>query len=700
MFARLGRLIVAHPWRVIATWIVAAIVIVATAPTLPTSSQESDFLPSHYESIKALDLQAKAFPAAFTPSVIAVVSRQDGKALTDADSTKVTQLAKGIEGRDIPNVERVVAGEASPNHLVQTVALQMPDLTQSNQEALMDSVEQLRNELKPLVRGSGLRVETTGQVAQSYDQREASGNADAIVAFGTVLLIVLLLLVIFRSPIIALLPIVVIGIVSGVANGLIADLNKGFGMQADSSISSLLIVVLFGVGTDYILFLLFRYRERLRAGDDKKVGMVNAVSRVGEAIASAAGVVIVAFLAMTLSSLSFFRSMGPSLAVAVGVTLVAGLTLVPAIVSLLGPRAFWPSKTWRREPEAARFGAIGDAMARRPALWAAVSGGVMVLLALGAITFNPTFDLNSGSTPDTAESQIALVQLKRGLPPGATEPTDVYLRSDTGQRLDTAALDAFATRLKAVDGVGNVGKPQLNKAGDTADFSVVLDSAPESDRALTVVDGPLRDTAHAAAPEGTTALVGGITSVFVDIRAAMNRDYSVVFPVAALLIMLILGLMLRSLIAPIYLMASVGLGFIATLGATTLLFQGAQGEPGLIFLLPLIMYMFVVALGTDYNILMMSRLREEAKEGLSPRPALAMAIRHTGPTIAAAGLILAGSFAVLLLAGNSLLAQMGFAIAFGILVAAFAMATFFTPAVTALIGHAAWWPGHADEPEH
>src|SRR4051812_35138784 len=288
MFARLGRVIVAHPWRVIATWIVAAVAIVAPAPALPTSSQESDFLPSHYESIKALDLQAKAFPAAFTPSVIVVVTREDGKALSGADSAKVQGLAKGIEARKVPNVERVVAGQPSPNRLVQTVALQMPDITQSNQDSLLDSVETLRGDLKPLVRGSGLRAETTGQVAQSYDQREASGNADAIVAFGTILLIVVLLLVIFRSPIIALLPIVVIGIVSGVANGLIADLNKGFGMEADSSISSLLIVVLFGVGTDYILFLLFRYRERLRAGDDKKAGMVNAVSRVGEAIASAA----------------------------------------------------------------------------------------------------------------------------------------------------------------------------------------------------------------------------------------------------------------------------------------------------------------------------------------------------------------------------------------------------------------------------
>jgi RND superfamily putative drug exporter len=406
----------------------------------------------------------------------------------------------------------------------------------------------------------------------------------------------------------------------------------------------------------------------------------------------------VAFLAMTLSSLSFFKSMGPSLAIAVAVTLLAGLTLVPALVSLLGPRIFWPSKSWRSEPSAARFAAVGQRMARRPALFAGVAGAVLVLLAVGALRFNASFDLSSGSTPSTAESQVALKALTRGLPPGATDPTDVYVTSDSG-RLDEGALAAFRSRLAAVDGVGSVGQPELSKDGGAAHLGVTLTDAPESDRALSVVGGDLRDVAHETAPQGTSALVGGVTSVYVDIKAAMNRDYSIVFPVAALLIMAILALLLRSLVAPIYLMASVGLGFAATLGATTLIFQDAAGHGGLIFLLPLIMYMFVVALGTDYNILMMARLREEAKDGHDARGALARAIRHTGPTIAAAGVILAGSFAVLMLAGNSLLAEMGFAIAFGILVAAFAMATFFTPALTALIGHAAWWPGHGDEPE-
>jgi RND superfamily putative drug exporter len=162
-------------------------------------------------------------------------------------------------------------------------------------------------------------------------------------------------------------------------------------------------------------------------------------------------------------------------------------------------------------------------------------------------------------------------------------------------------------------------------------------------------------------------------------------------------ILLILGLMQRSVVAPWYLMLSVGLGFAATLGATVLIFQDIKGDPGLIFILPVIMYLFVVALGTDYNILMIARLREEAREGLSPRDAAAQAVRHAGPTIGAAGLILAGTFASLILAGGGELTQMGFAISFGIAVAAFVMALFFTPALTALLGHAVWWPGHGDE---
>ncbi|HVX32856.1 MAG TPA: MMPL family transporter [Solirubrobacterales bacterium] len=696
VFARLGGFVVRRPWWVIGVWVVAAAAIIATAPSLPTSTEESDFLPSHYESIKALHLREDAFPSAFNPSVVIVAQPQGGGKLSAADSKQVESIGAELKQSPIAAIEGVEVGEPSPNKKVQTIQVELPELNPSNEDTVYDAVKALRSELAQVEAKTGLTLGTTGSAAESYDQHKASGDAESITAFGTIILIILLLLVIFRSPTIAFLPIIVILVVSGIANGLIADIVKAFGMKTDSSVSSLLIVVLFGVGTDYILFLLFRYRERLRLGEDRRTAMIGAVGRVGEAIASAASVVIIAFLAMTLSSLSFFRSLGPSLAIAVAVTLLAGLTLVPAVVSLLGPRIFWPSKTWKKEPKSARFTALGNLMAKRPAAFAGGAGVVLVALAVAALAYHPSFDLASGSTPSSAESRVALKNLEEGLPPGATDPTQVYLQNPSGKALSPSELAAYQKKLEGVEGVGAVGEATLSKNRSTAEFVVTLADGPESDAALATVRDPLRETAHDSAPTGATALVGGITSVYVDIDKAMNRDYSLVFPVAAILIMIVLALLLRSLVAPLYLMVSVGLGFAATLGATTLIFQDAAGKSGLIFLLPLVMYMFVVALGTDYNILMMSRLREEAAEGLPPRPALAMAIRHTGPTISAAGVILAGSFAVLMLAGNSLLAEIGFAIAFGIAVAAFVMAMLFTPSITALIGHLAWWPGHSD----
>jgi putative drug exporter of the RND superfamily len=695
MFARLGRAVVSKPWLVIAAWIVAAVVIIATAPRVNSTTDESDALPRHYESIKAADLQEEAFPSDFSPSMVIVYSKADGGRLTRADEVRAAGIARALQARRLRDVDRVLVGPASPNREVMTAGVEMPEMTNDNYEDLYDAVRAARGELRTLSAGSGLEVGTTGTVAQEADVQESSGNADAVIAMGTIGMIFVLLLIIFRSPVIALLPLLVVALVSGVANGLINHLVDAFGMETDPSVSSILIVVLFGVGTDYILFLMFRYRERLRLGEDKREAMVNTVDRTGEAIASAATVVVIAFLAMTLSTLGFFKSMGPSLAIAVAVTLLAGLTLVPAIVSLLGPKVFWPSKSWQREPRAARFTALGGAMSRHPGRFAAASGLFMVGLALLALNFNPTFDLTSGSLPDDAPSVVATRTLERGFPSGATEPTDVYVRSTDGQPLDRAELDSFGAAIGAVDGVGDVTPPIVSRDGEVADYSVTLDAAPESDAALDVVKGPLRSL---AGPDGTEVLVGGITSVYVDIQAAMDHDYAIVFPVAALLIVLVLGLLLRSVVAPLYLIVSVGIGFLATLGATTLLFKDIQGERGLVFMLPLIMYMFVVALGTDYNILMTARLREEARDGHGPREALARAIQHTGPTVASAGVILAGSFAALMLANNSFMSQIGFALAFGILVAAFAMATFFTPSITALLGRRAWWPGHGGDP--
>jgi RND superfamily putative drug exporter len=560
-----------------------------------------------------------------------------------------------------------------------------------------DAVKVLRADIKPLVAGTGLTEGITGSAAQQLDSQQSSNRADQIVLLATLILILVLLLIIFRSPVIAFMPLILIAIVSQVATGLIADINKALNLGTDSSVSTILIVVLFGIGTDYILFLMFRYREALRAGQDSKQAMVSAVSRAGRAIATAAGVVIVAFLALLLSTLSVLRSIGPALAIAVATTLVANLTLIPAVVSLLGTKVFWPSKSWQREPSSARYAAIGESMRRRPVVYAAVSGVVLAALSVAAFTFKPTFDLGSAGIPATAESQTALKTLEKGLPPGATDPTVILLHARSGQ-LNTGDLTTYEAKLKGLADVGEVSAPQLSADKATAAYTVTLSLDPTSTTAVHAVEGPIRTGAHAAAPAGTYALVGGTTAVFADIQKAVNHDYALVFPVAAAIILVMLGLMLRSLVAPWYLMASVGLGFGAALGATVLFFQDARGQAGLVFLLPVYIYVFVVALGTDYNILMVSRLREEASQGRSPREAAALALRHAGPTVGAAGLILAGTFASLALAGNSILAQLGFAVSSGIVLAAFVVATFFTPSLTALVGRAAWWPGDSTPP--
>ncbi|EPH42545.1 MMPL family transporter [Streptomyces aurantiacus] len=697
MFSGLGRFVVRRPWWIILAWVIAAGAVISLAPKLTSSTDEASFLPDHYESIRASDLQEREFPQQQNIGAIIVFQRSDGAKFTAADSAAVDRISKDLAAKKIKEVQAIAPGEVSPNKLVQTSVVAMPKITNPEDTDQQDAVEQLRKDLKPELKDTGLKAGITGSAAQALDESDASERAGILVGVGTIVIIIVLLFVIFRSPIIALLPVVLIGLISPMATGLIASANKAFDMKADSSIQELLTVVLFGVGTDYILFLLFRYREALRAGEDPKSAMVHAVERVGEAITSAAGAVIVAFAALTLSTLGMLRSMGPALAIAVFLTLLAGLTLVPAVVSLLGTKVFWPSKSWQREPHGTGFAKLGTSIARKPAIWAVVSALFMGALALGALGYKANFDLAGSSLPKDKESIVWQDNLEKGFPAGTTDPTFVYLTSKGDEPLAAGRPAAFREQLQSVKGVGEVAAPRVSKDGTTASYSVVLSNPPASDEALATVKDRLRPAAHDDAPSGTEAFVGGTTAVYVDINKAVDRDYSVVFPVAALAIMVILGLLLRSLVAPWYLMLSVALGFGATLGATSILFQQIGSQPGLMFMLPVIMYLFVVALGTDYNILMVSRLREEAREGRDPHDAAGTAVRHSGPTIGSAGVILAGTFATLMLAGNSTLSQMGFSLSFGILVAAFVMAMIFTPALTALIGHAAWWPGHGDE---
>ena len=456
MFAALGKLVVRARWWVIAAWIVAAVVIALTAPALQSTQDQSEFLPNHYESVRALTMQQEAFPERGEIGAIVVFDRADGGRLTEADQAKVSSIAEELNTKSYDNLGTAVAAPASENGLVQAIFVQVKPGKNAFDPAAIEDARDLRADLEPLVEGTDLRSGVTGPAAQSLDSEESSEKALAIVSIVTLLLIVVLLALIFRSVIACVMPILTVALVGTTANGLIAVANEAFDLKADSSISVILFIVLFGIGTDYILFFLFRYREALRMGFDGRSAVSHAVERAGEAIASAGGAVIIAFMAMVLSSLSIFRSIGPALAIAVALAVLAALTLVPAVVATLGPRVDLLAV---EEVDGRARVALGSAPSggRWPRTRSATQSsrqGRSPSCRCSRSAFNPTFDFSDSSTEQT-ESGQALIRFEKGQPSGAADPTSVLLRSTDGQPLDDAALETYATELGTAKGVAS-----------------------------------------------------------------------------------------------------------------------------------------------------------------------------------------------------------------------------------------------------
>jgi putative drug exporter of the RND superfamily len=376
-------------------------------------------------------------------------------------------------------------------------------------------------------------------------------------------------------------------------------------------------------------------------------------------------------------------------AISVLVMLVAGVTLFPALLAATGTKMFWPSKSWRSKRQEGPAARIGRLVARRPAVIATSTVAVLGVLAVGAIGVKMNYDLGTGA-PHTESTRVA-DEINRSLPRGVTDPQHVYVRGVS--RLDPAELQSMRARLAKITGVGRVSEPVLSRDGRAADIAVALNYDSTTERAMSIARGPLRQAAHGSAPRGSEALVGGTAAIYSDIAESIDHDLRLIFPLAAMLILIILVALLRSAVAPVYLLVAVALEFAATLGAATLLFQHGLGQPGVAFTMPLVLFLFVVALGTDYNILMSSRLREEERKGIPLRDAVATAFSHAAPAIAAAGLILASSFGTLAIYHDQGTKQMGFAMAVGIMIASFVVSSLLVPSIAALIGRKAWWPG-------
>lgn len=693
---KLGDFVVKRRWWIVGVWVIATVAIVSFAPSLASiqSENQSSFLPKNYESVQAGEVAQKISTRSENPTDIIVFTAKSGGELTDADFATIGGVVTQLNDKHLSQVQAVIT---SPEQIAPSKKAQLATVVYSgnaNDQATIDAVANVRSSLDTLTANTNVSAGVTGGQAISYDTQSSSKRAESIVSIVTILLVVLLPALIFRSPLAGLLPLLAVGIVYSLSNALIAIAGHVFNFHISSQLSILFTVVLFGIGTDYILFLLFRYRERLRSGDHTRQAVAFSLSRAGEAIFSAALVVLSSFAALFFAKFGIFSSLAPGLVICVVVMMVAAMTLVPALVAIIGEKVFWPSKAWmNKPPRAAVTGKLGNIVAKWPHI---VAGGItliLVLFALFSLGFKADFSTFS-QPPKNTQSADAYNKLVTAFPAGVLNPTQVYVVSNT--ELDATQLAAVQAKLAAADGVQSAFPAASATSGSQKiyQFTVILKDDPYSAAALNTVAGPIRDAAHSFNSDTVQAYVGGVTSSFVDVQSVTNRDLRVIFPIAAVFIFIILAILLRSLVAPVILLICVSLGYAATLGITVLIFQKGFGDPGLISFIPLFMYIFVVAIGTDYNILTITRLREEVKEGNAPRKAAALTIEHSSSTVFAGGLILAATFASLLLGGISFLAQMGASISIGVALAAFVIAPFLIPSLAATVGYKIWWPGH------
>ncbi|MGF7229269.1 MAG: MMPL family transporter [Candidatus Saccharibacteria bacterium] len=694
MLGKFGDFITKWRWIVIAVWIVAAGVIINFSPKLSdvSSTDQSSFLPSHYQSIQAQNIQQKYFNTSSGASAIIVFKRADGQALTATDHAKISSVIAAVKSAHLPKVK----GASTSNQMVSKDKKMQLGYVQYNGSAQDDSVvnaiKNLRSNVHGSLASSDLQAAVTGDAAIQLDTQDSSKNAEKIVSMVTILLILILPGFIFRSPLAALLPVLAVSLVFSIANSLLALAAQTFNFKVDGQLTTLLIVVLFGIGTDYILFLLFRYRERLRSGDHTRGAISFALARAGEPILSAALVVTAAFAALFAASLGFFSSLAPGLVISVLVMLLAALTLVPALVAVVGEKIFWPSKKWQSAPKEGTIAKkVGVFVSQKPGRVTSVLIIALLVLAAFVFQYKGTFDSIS-QLPTGAESTQGFKDLTASFAAGISSPTEVY--AQTNHKLSTSEISNIRTKLSGAEGVSSVNPARMADGGKLAEFDVILKNSPASDSAIRNVKGSIR-TAAANTSVDAHIVVGGETATYVDLQSAVNRDLRVVFPFAALLIFVILALLLRSLVAPFYLLGTVGLGFAATLGACVIAFITWGGNSGLNFIFPIFLYVFVVAVGTDYNILMITRLREEVRtEGNKPAKAAERAIEHSAATLASAGLILAGTFTSLTFTGLSMLTQIGVGVALGISIGAFVISMLLIPAISTLLGYNVWWPGH------
>jgi RND superfamily putative drug exporter len=527
---------------------------------------------------------------------------------------------------------------------------------------------------------SGLEVYLTGPEGFQADLNNVFAGADFTLLLSTVIVVAVLLLVTYRSPVLWLVPLLVVGVADGMAGQLGRQVATLFGMVPDGSVTGILSVLVFGAGTNYALLLIARYREELLLHEDRYAAMRAAVRGAGPAILASGGTVTLALLTLTFAELGGNRTLGLVCATGIIIAIISALLVLPAALVVFGRGLFWPFvPKFGGENKSLRglWGKLGKAVSKRPAVVSVF--GVLVLLGLSLGSSGIQVGLSSTEQfREKPEAVFGQEILAEAFPAGATTPTNVIVNS--GSENDAKSI------AEKVSGVAEVTIGETN--GEVVALSVILDATAGSEEAYQSI----RDLrTELATLDGADALVGGLDAEQLDVKTAYENDQMLVIPLILLLVFLVLVLLLRSLLAPVLLLTTVVASFFSAMGASWLIFQNLLGLPALDLSVFLYAFLFLVALGVDYNIFLVSRAQEEAvKHGT--REGMVRALSATGGVITSAGILLAAVFAVLGVLPLIALYQIGIIVCIGVLLDTLLVRTVIVPALAFMTGDKFWWP--------
>jgi RND superfamily putative drug exporter len=702
-------------WVVIGLWVATALALAPLQPNLQEeAADESDtFLVRGSESADAERVVDERFRAGSQMAAVIAYFREGG--ITSADRARIQADALEIcRSARIPSLALVgtpyglACGEQDPLDLSPgpgllissdaSVVLGSALMTDESTQVAEAAAAAIRSVVPPPSGDeTGLRAYVTGEAGYDADRSAAVEGIDDTLLIVTVAVLLMLLLLIYRSPLVAAVPLVVVALAYLIAAGLIYALVAAGATTVSGQTTAILIVLMFGVGTDYCLLIVARYRDELRTIADAGTAMARATERTGPAILTAGAIVVAAMLVLAVADLNATREMGPLLALGVAVMVAAGLTLLPAILAALGRRAFWPAIP-AVEPEARPappvWRRVADLVARRPVGVAAAGFAVLVAGALGNLGGRETLDFSEQfrERPESVEGQ-ELIQERFGV--GRAAPVQVVTDFEVAEPvigqlaagLDTPVGEMYLMA-RSVSADGTVGAAPA--PGDLGLAEGYLRIDPFSDEASDSIPG-LRRTARDAA-DGAPVLVGGPVAEAYDTREALQRDTWLIVPITLALVLAILAVLLRALVMPLYVIATVLLSFAFALGAGSLAFTHLFDQPASDPSLPLFAFIFLVALGVDYNVFLLARIREERARGVATAAATTRALERTGGVITSAGLVLAATFSVLMALELEALFQVGFVVALGLLVDTFLVRALIVPALAVRFGERNWWP--------